>query len=308
MSLDREQIEPILNTLQPWLSNENITGLTVGMKAVDGQETDQLAVVVHVVEKKAGSDLGAADNPIPPLVELHVTEAATGLPRIEMVPTDVVEVGVLRACVLDQKVRPTPGGYQVSVSAGWFAEATGTLGVNITWGGRFRMLTNNHVIANNGNSGSTVYQPDWALWGNGLSTVAGCVPVVTYANRAQPNPVVNTTDFAWCDIAAADGDPAIHQIGVPAGIRAPAVHDPVRWIGKQTAVVQQATVASTAGRFVIEFEPGRWAWFKDCITFNGGMVAQGDSGSAVVATGDTRVVGLIFANDAQQHAYAVRIP
>ncbi|MEO8222693.1 MAG: hypothetical protein ABI563_18135 [Specibacter sp.] len=57
---------------------------------------------------------------------------------------------------------------------------------------------------------------------------------------------------------------------------------------------------------MIEFEPGQWAWFTNCLTFNQGTVIQGDSGSAVVATNDMKVVGLIFAND--NRAYTIRIP
>lgn len=308
MALNQEQIEPILQTVRTWLSHENITGLTVGPKTVNGQETDQLAVLVHVVKKKRPEELGNDDLTVPPFVEIHVQDTAGGPPRAEQVATDVIETGQLRLCVLDQKVRPTPGGYQVAVSAGFFGEATGTLGVNMVWGGRFRMLTNNHVISENGSRGPTVYQPDWALWGNSLSDVAGYVNVVTYANRAEPNPSFNSTDFAWCNIAPDNGDTAIHGIGTPTGYRSPLVREPVSWIGKETATVQHATITSTAGQFVIEFMPGRWAWFKNCLSFSAGTVISGDSGSAVVATDDMQVVGLIFASDNNNRGYGVRIP
>ncbi|WP_426301957.1 hypothetical protein [Arthrobacter sp. R-11] len=307
MALNREQIEPVLQSVSPWLSNANITGLTVGPKAVSGRQTDDLAVVVHVVEKKPSSELGIDDLPVPPFVEVHAQDDG-GAPRVEQVPTDVVESGVIRLCQLDGRVRPAPGGYKIAVSDGFFTDATGTLGVNITWGGRFRLLTNNHVISMNGTRGPTVYQPDWALWGNTLTTVSGYEPVVTYANRNQPSPVFNRTDLAWCDMTATDGDPDIHGIGVPVGLRGPAVNDAVQWIGKTTGVVQNATIASVTGRFVMEFMDGRWAWFRDVITFNQGTVRQGDSGSAVFATADSKVVGLIFANDSHNAGFGVQIP
>ncbi|UVJ40016.1 hypothetical protein [Arthrobacter sp. CJ23] len=308
MALEQEQIEPILLTVRTWLSHENITGLTVGPKTVNGQETEQLAVVVHVVKKKDPEELGIDDLMVPPFVEVHVQDDAGGPPRVEQVATDVIETGQIRLSILDEKVRPTPGGYQVAVSSGFFGEATGTLGVNMVWGGRYRMLTNNHVISENGSRGPTVYQPDWALWGNSLSDVAGYVNVVTYANRSQPNPSYNSTDFAWCNIKASDGDPAIHGIGTPKGYRSPLLNEAVKWIGKQTATVQNATITGKSGQFVLEFLPGRWAWFENCISFSAGTVIDGDSGSAIVATSDMQVVGLIFASDSSNRGYGVRIP
>ncbi|MBO1268070.1 hypothetical protein [Arthrobacter cavernae] len=308
MALEQEQIEPILHTVRTWLSHENITGLTVGPKTINGQETEQLAVVVHVVKKKRPEELGIDDLVVPPFVEVHVQDDAAGPPRVEQVATDVIETGQIRLSVLNEKVRPTPGGYQVSAPAGWFAEGTGTLGVNMVWGGRFRMLTNNHVISKNGTRGPTVYQPDWALWGNSLSDVAGYVNVVTYANRSEPNPTFNSTDFAWCNMTADNGDRAIHGIGTPTGYRPPLVKEAVSWIGKQTAVVQHATITSKSGQFVMEFLPGRWAWFENCLSFSGGTVIDGDSGSAIVATDDMQVVGLIFASNSQHRGFGVRIP
>ena len=43
MALSREQIEPVLQSVSPWLSNANITGLTVGPKAGSGRDANTLS-------------------------------------------------------------------------------------------------------------------------------------------------------------------------------------------------------------------------------------------------------------------------
>lgn len=293
----REQIESLAQSYSHWLSDPNIHGIFVEEKQIGGKKAGVLAIVAYVSEKKA--TLSATDTPIPPQVELHV-QAADGTISIEQVPTDVVEKPPFRLASLDGKIRPAPGGYMIGPASGFLSATAGTLGVNITWQGRFRLLTNNHVIANNGNAGGTVYQPTQSiLRDNSLSTVAGFVPVVTYASRGQPNPVLNQYDFAWCEMTAQLGDPAIAGIGVPQGIRAPVNGEAVQWIGYATGKVQSTTISTVAGLIVIELEFGsnEWAWFQGVILFNGGSAASGDSGAAIVATSDNKVVGLIFANN-----------
>lgn len=308
MPLTHQDIEPLLMSLRDWLSNKNINGLYVGMKKVAGKETGQLALIVEVEKKKPNSQLNQDDLPIPPEVELQV-QAPDGTITSHMIPTDVVEVGVIRACVLNQKVRPTPGGYQISTVMSFFgSETTGTLGANIVYGGRYRLLTNNHVIAQNNNSGGTVYQPDAGLFGNDLTTVTSYYPVTTYPDKNQINPVYNITDLAWCDVTPLEGAAHITQIGQPTGFRAPVINDQVRWIGKKTAAVQNTVIHSINGLMRTEFTSGQWAWFRNVIRFGGGFVQQGDSGAAIVAVNDMRILGLIFAIDALNNPFGCAIP
>ncbi|KUZ65822.1 hypothetical protein WI36_26065 [Burkholderia ubonensis] len=295
-------MEPLLKSLSAWLSNENIVGLRIGNKITAGKETAQLAIIVSVVRKKTREALGVNDYPIPSTVELHRLRD-DGQVESFMVPTDVVETGLIRTASLNERVRPCPGGYQIAVNEGLFGESTGTLGVNTVYGGRFRMLTNKHVIAATGNLGATVYQPDWALWGNALSVVDGSIPVVTYTNRQQPNPVYNVEDLAWCNVTAETASPNIVEIGEAKGIRAPKLHERVRWIGKTTGTVQKAKITSITSLSVIQFgSEGQWAWFKKGITFDAGIVRAGDSGAAIVADSDNYVVGLIHAYDERNNA------
>lgn len=301
-----DDVGSLLGSLRPWLSSPGVNSLTVGTKVVGGRDTGQLCVIVGVERKRQGWELGVNDFPVPATVELHVQQP-DGMVLAVDVPTDVVEVGVIG--IAADRLRPAPGGAQISVNTSLLSESTGTLGANIVYQGKFRMLTNNHVIADNGNVGATVYQPDWALWGNSLTTVTGFVPVTTYPSSTQPNPVFNTQDLAWADISIDNGATNISGIGQPTGFRAPVVGEAVRWMGKATGVVQSTTISSITGQSKVQFDRSgqQWAWFQNVITFAGGTVNQGDSGSAVVAMSDYRIVGLIFANNGAKAGYATRV-
>jgi hypothetical protein len=306
--LTAAEVSPLLAGLRDWLSTPSINRLTIGTKIVDGHDTGQLCVTVGVERKRRRWELGENDFPIPPTVQLHVQQADGQLLVVD-VPTDVVEVGVITTAGLRDRARPAPGGYQIAVNSGVLSEATGTLGANIVYNGKYRLITNNHVIADNGNVGATVYQPDWALWGNALTTVTGYVPVTTYPTKTQPHPVYNTTDLAWADIDIQSGASNITNIGQPTGFRQPVLGEAVRWIGKSTGVVQSTTIRSITDQVVIDFgrAGNQWAFFQNVIAFNGGSLQSGDSGSAVVAMSDYRIVGLIFAGDGIGTPYACRI-
>ncbi|NIS70894.1 MAG: hypothetical protein GTO12_18740 [Proteobacteria bacterium] len=64
------------------LKRRNVVGIGIGYKEVGGQKTDQLSLVIMVKEKIPAERLGPKDC-IPS--------------EIEGVPTDVKEVGVIRA-------------------------------------------------------------------------------------------------------------------------------------------------------------------------------------------------------------------
>jgi hypothetical protein len=280
----------LVQAAKMWLSRPNIVGLTVGRKAVGGRTTTARAVVVHVIEKKARAALGPDDFPVPRQVDVHVPGADGGV-RTLSVPTDVVEVGELRTEALNQRVRPAPGGYQIAAEN---IKGSGTLGVNIVWAARYRMLTNNHVISENGNLDAAVYQPEGGP-GDRLGTVDGYVPVVAYPSSVTPFPHYNRQDLAWSDIDPSVGSPEITQIGTPTGVRAPVPGEGVVVIGKQTGQARRTMVASTTLAVRLEWPSpgsGAWAWFENMIQLGASVAQSGDSGSAYVALTDRKVVGI----------------
>lgn len=278
----------LVKSVQPWLSKPNIVGVDVGEKTVGGRSTGQRAVIVHVVKKLAEDELGAEDFLVPATVAVHLLGDA-GQVEETTIPTDVVEVGELHLDVNDQRVRPAPGGYQIAAAN---LPGTATLGVNIVWAAKYRLMTNNHVIAHNGNLGADVYQPSGGS-NNKLGTVDGYIPVVTYPSPNQPFPHFNNQDLAFSNLTPAVGSPDIAQIGTPSGLRAPIVGEQIVLVGKQTGQVRKASVASITYSTTLQWPaPGSWAWFESLIRLNANVTQPGDSGSAYVALTDGKVVGI----------------
>lgn len=287
MTSPGRHLQPALEAVKPWLSEPNVVALGIGPKVTAGQETGEQAVLVFVERKLTGA---AVQFPVPATVTVDAVGADGALGAAE-VPTDVQECGPAVAEVLNQRVRPVPGGYQVEAAN---IGGTGTLGVNIVWAGKFRGMSNNHVLANNGNLGAAVYQPDKAN-DNAIGTVGGYTPVIVYATDTQPNPTYNLQDLAWVALGPQIGDPAIHRIGVPTGLRAPVPGEQVELIGKQTGTVQTAYVADIVTKVVMTFDAGSrkpYAFFEQVVRLDRRCTQGGDSGSAYVATRDRKVVGL----------------
>lgn len=272
-------LQPHVEAAKAWLSRPNVVGIGLGPKVTDGRETGEQAVLVFVERKQAAADVEF-------LIPRTVAPAGA-----DPVPTDVQETGPNEVEVLNQRVRPVPGGYQISADN---MPGTGTLGVSIVWGGRYRSITNNHVIAKNGNEKAPVYQPDKGN-DNAIGTVDGMTPVVTYASGSQPNPTYNRQDLAWSYTSRSVTSPDIHLIGRPSGIRAPQPGEQVQLIGKQTAAVQVATVIDVVTTLVINWAAGTakpWAFFERLVRLDHRCTQPGDSGAAYVATSDMAVVAI----------------
>jgi V8-like Glu-specific endopeptidase len=283
----------LLHTLRPWLSRPNVVGLSAGTKRVAGSDTGQPAIVVHVMEKKPTTALGPDEIVIPERVSMDRL-GANGRVETVSVATDVIQVGVDQCDIFDQRVRPAPGGYQIAAKG---IEGTGTLGVSIVWAGRYRLLTNNHVISENGHLGADVFQPDNS-GNNKIGTVDGYVPVVTYPRNDEPHPAYNNQDLAYANVTEEMAERAIVLLGTPKGLRAPKVGETVRLVGKQTAQVKTTKVRSITLLKKLEWLPGQWAWFERMIELEDRVTQSGDSGSAYVAQDDDMVVGLHVASNA----------
>lgn len=152
------------------LKKENVIGVGVGRKIRGGEKTDLDCVTVLVKKKLPLNQLQHVDK-----VPAYVFAAGEAL-----VPTDVIETGVIKALparkkkatrkvrrvkkksssrALDRtsRVRPAPGG----VSIGHVDITAGTFGCMVTDGERNFILSNNHVLANsnNGKPGDPIFQP-----------------------------------------------------------------------------------------------------------------------------------------------------
>lgn len=125
------------------MSLGNVVGTGIGYKTINGEKTDNLGIICSVKSKLPAGSI-SADALVPS--------------TIQDVPTDVVEVGEVKAQQDPKgKFRPAPGG----VSIGHRSVTAGTLGCWVKKNGKFHLLSNNHVIANSNNAsiGDRILQP-----------------------------------------------------------------------------------------------------------------------------------------------------
>jgi hypothetical protein len=147
------------------MAKPNVIGVGAGLKEINGQHIDQLSIVTLVTQKQ-------------PENELTLQERVPGM--LDGIPTDVVEVGEVRALAQmwqaanaagglgygdrslngrARRLRPAPPG----VSIGHASVTSGTFGCVVRdrkFGTRL-ILSNNHVLAdcNAARSGDAILQP-----------------------------------------------------------------------------------------------------------------------------------------------------
>jgi len=301
---------------QSIMDKPNVVGVGVGYRERAGRIVDELCVVAMVQRKLPASALKPED-----LVPRMVNE----------VPTDVVEVGVLRALqARSERQRPAPGG----VSIGHYQVTAGTLGCVVrdkATGDRL-ILSNNHVLANinAGRAGDPILQPgtyDGGVEGKDMLAVLeryiplrfktappscslarlaeGLVNLFARiagsrhrlrAYRIDPQ-AVNQIDAALArpldDGMVLD---EILDIGVVGGITPPQLGMSVRKSGRSSGFTAgQIRVLDATVK--VDYD-SRTADFDDQIV-TGAMSQPGDSGSLLVLGDGLLAVGLLFAGSQQ---------
>jgi hypothetical protein len=162
---DLRTMQRAVKGLRGWVDPLRFPGVVsvgVGYKRTGGVRTGILSIVVGVERKKPPEE-------IPPEQLIPREVVVDG----ESLPTDVVEVGKIRAQALTARQRPCPGGY----SCGHESITAGTLGA---WVHReadpqgWYILSNNHVLAasNEASLGSPILQPGRADGGSLVDRVA----------------------------------------------------------------------------------------------------------------------------------------
>lgn len=302
------------------LARENVVGVGLGEKKIDGARTGTVSVVALVRKKLPRAGL-SPDEVIPSMVD--------------GVPTDVVEVGDLKAfAARTERWRPAPGG----VSLGHYRITAGTFGVVVRdreTGARL-LLSNNHVLAN-GNDASLedpILQPGSADGGReesdtlawlerfvpidyslGPATCGVARGIADLANllarwvgskhrlqaiRADPS-AVNRVDAALArplDDSSVSDD--VLDIGRVVGTLPPSLGLRVRKSGRTTGLTSgEITVIEAT---VDVGYDDRLARFEGQL-LTGPMSEPGDSGSLLVAADSLQAVGLLFAGSDQTTIY-----
>jgi hypothetical protein len=302
------------------LGKPNVVGVGIGFRERGGRIVDELCVVAMVRRKLPASALKPDD-----LVPKQVSN----------VPTDVVEVGVLRAMQpRTGRFRPAPGG----VSIGHYQITAGTLGcvVKDRTSGERLILSNNHVLAdiNAGHAGDPVLQPgsyDGGVEGkdmiavlerfiplrfkeapstcgvanlfqgtiNLLARVVGSTHRMR-AYRVNPN-AVNQVDAALArPLDEAMVLDEIVDIGVVGGITPPSLGMNVRKSGRSSGFTT-GQIRVLEASVQVEYDSHVADFDGQIVT--GAMSQPGDSGALLVAGDGLLAVGLLFAGSQQATVY-----
>lgn len=299
------------------LRKPNVVGVGVGLKETRGRLTDEVSIVVLVRDKKPRSAL-SRQQMVPD--------------RVDGVPTDVIEVGVLRSQQSrTDRWRPAPGG----VSIAHYKVTAGTLGAVVRDAntGQRLILSNNHVLANSNDSspGDVILQPGPVDGGNDPADIIGylerfvpiqfnvepgtCSVADGYAlvgnfvarvlgsthRLATFNTHADATNTVDCAVARPIEDGVvideILEIGSVMGVTEALLGMTVAKSGRTTGLTT-GTVSVLDTTVEVSYGIGQTARFVNQIVTTP-MSEGGDSGSLVLEAGSQRAVGLLFAGSSQ---------
>jgi len=278
--------------------SQNIVGVGVGTKFSDGKETATRCVRFYVTEK-IHKDALSKKNLLPS--------------SVDGVPTDVIVTGSFQmlSTASDNKlkrrpVRPgTSIGFKIPPPKGNFVMA-GTLGAIVTKGGKQFILSNNHVLSENGliAPGGRIFQPGLLDGGNADTDQVAIltkfiVIKATGTNKIDgaiaeflPNIAVNPRHMplvgklaSTTPIAAAE-NMRVMKTGRTTGHTRGTVFDVSADVNVPYEDKQgNEFIATFANQILIVGSPGSFS-------------AGGDSGSLIVDRTSKRATGLLFAGSA----------
>jgi S1-C subfamily serine protease len=287
----------------------NVVGMGVGVVQRPTMSEPSACVVVNVEKKK-------------PLNELNPGDV---VPRtIGNVPTDVVEVGRMRALeLINPRLSDRPASPGVSI--GHPDVTAGTFGCLVRRDGQLYILSNNHVLAdvNRAQIGDPILQPGPADGGNEdyqIATLADSIPL-RFMQEESECPYVegivkilnffakrlgsmqrvearrltyaeNLVDAALAKPLTPDFvEPGIIGLGVPVGVGEVDLGTEVQKYGR-TSGLTEGRIVQIDVTMDVQYD-GRPVRFSHQIMASA-FSKPGDSGSAVLDM-DKNIVGLLFA-------------
>ncbi|MFX0116004.1 MAG: hypothetical protein ACFFB3_15750 [Candidatus Hodarchaeota archaeon] len=310
----------------------NVTSVGIGRKVTKGEETEEMAVVVGVMEK------------IPD--KLLKTQNITPIPEtLEGIKTDVIQVGEIRALPIQQtdsdrvrRIRPAKGGF----SLGNVAITAGTFGCVVYRDSEPFILSNAHVLTPDATepepAAREIVQP--GIYDGGshpddyiaeladyevihpmikLSDcrisqgTAGFLNVIARGFRRQTrfqaiahSQDTNLVDAAICRPTNQDLiDPAVEDVGIPTGNVVATIGQPVVKSGRTTGTtrgeIKQVGVSVNVNYGFLTI-----ARLRDQILIKGTgefpFSKGGDSGSIIFRDdGEQQVTGLLFAGNDEEN-------
>lgn len=275
------------------ISIQNVNGVGIGMKWVNGVPTDTPAILVFVEEKMPEDGV---------ITKFDASQMVP--PQIDGIPTDVIEVGKIEKQGFTTRVRPIRPGY----SAGNGKITAGTIGGIFTdKDGQTVALSNNHVFANENRAktGDLIYQPGpLDVKGFKAVNVGWTEPVANLPYFATLKSFIplspSTTNLQDTAIATIDNklvatgmvDPTYPTINKAIrGFAAPQVNMQVQKCGRTTGYTTGRVMALNAS-FTVRYDIGN-VKFGNCVVCSA-MSAGGDSGSIIMDMG-MNAIALLFA-------------
>lgn len=274
--------------------------VVIAYAATRTSKVDPLARTIALgVSRKARNDYRLA-------VRLQ-RQALLHAPQLEAIrkrakgEVDIQYIGRLtkRPVPVDQRRRRP---LRIGLSVGHFRITAGTLGgfVKLRDGGAMRMLSNNHVFAdeNRGKEGDAIIQPGDADSGRNPADRVGTLAEYTRLSRSR-------TNFIDAALAKVDGkikyeSKTLHGHGVLKGtLLDPAlIAGTVEKIGRTTGHTKGRVTAFNVRNVVVGYDIGN-VRFDGQIEIEGTGTQSfsdgGDSGSIIFTTGAHLAVGLLFA-------------
>lgn len=287
------EAEVFYNIHSGWRDRKGIVGFGVGKRTVGGQATRELVLKVYVIRKLSTVDVDAF---IP---------ATLDVPGVtEPVPTDIDEIGDLKATGFSGRVRPVLGGMRIQGPDG----ALGTLGCLVHRAGDMSqqfILTAGHVVAppNIGRKYKFVQSPVIAASGSKTANAIAAVNQQTVFKER----FLNRYDAAIARVIDDNAAPNIRNVGrLAPGPAVARVEMPVSLCGaicdQQRGVVVDTDLAVKVG---YRGEGGSFVTYGFtnqllCRMFT----AEGDSG-AILMDDELHPIGI---NIAGTGAYSVVSP
>ncbi|MFP4661492.1 MAG: serine protease, partial [Halanaerobiales bacterium] len=284
------------------LQKENVIGIGVGYKYVDGKKTEEPCITIFVSQK---------------LMETQLREKDIVPKEISEYKTDVVEIGEIfagelltkvkqddnKSAALNHRMRPVRGG----LSVGHYKITTGTIATAVYDAdsypgnpGKYYILSNNHVLANSNDAkvGDVILQPGPYDGGQDpddvIARLSRYIPIKFSTENNNP---LNYADAAIAEGNFFDIDRQIYWIGNIRGSREEIeIGEIVQKTGRTTHYTTGEVISVNATVDVSYGSAGVARFARQIVTSN--MSAGGDSGSLVCDL-DGNAVGLLFAGSSK---------
>lgn len=264
---------------------ENILGVGIAEKIVNGSYSGEMCVAVYVLAKATKNEIAS---------EAVVPDDVNG------VPTDVVPTGEFHAFPHRGRYRPAPGG----VSVGHVRITAGTLGclTRARRGPGCYILSNNHVLANvnSAKKGDAIVQPGPFDGGHApadqIAKLAKFIPILFGAG-------INQVDCAIAETSPKLVTPLNKCIGkISASPLLAKLNMLVKKCGRTTQFTR-GRIIDVSATVRVGYGPAGVAIFQNQIIIVSlnppqPFSAGGDSGSLIMTDDGNRPVGLLFAGSA----------